>query len=142
MGSPSSTSLAPPGAPWRWVAESSTTWVSPDQDSVARLEPLPSGSPVAVCASGPGNRARLLRAGGQGDVCFDRVYLAVPTLRSPIVLVEDSPAAVRFFLTRVLTVPPSRFPTLAWAAVSAARIVPASWLRRLAWSRVGVGWRT
>ncbi len=141
MGSPTAATIVPAGAPWRWVAESSTTWASPHHDSVARLGPLPSGSPVAVCVSGPGNRSRLRRTGGRAEVCFDHVYLAVPTLRRPIVLVEDSSTAVQFFLTRVLTVPPSRFPALASAAVSAARLVPASWLRRLAWSRIGVGSR-
>lgn len=111
---------------------------------VRRLAGLASGAPVALLAGRPGSRRRLHAVAAAAGVSVEREYLALPSLRSALFVVEDEPATVGWFARTLLAVPPG---TAALAGPGhlgvrlARRPRLAPWLGRLAPGRILVGRR-
>jgi hypothetical protein len=95
----------------------------------ARLRAAPSGTPVVLCDPAPGSKLRCRRLAARAGVEPGREYLALPSLRKQLLLVEDSHEGVGYACKALLTVPSG-------VSVLAA---PASAL--LGVLRVGVLWR-
>lgn len=71
-----------------------------------RLRALAPGTPVVLLDYRPGGRLRARRVATTGLMIMDHQYVALPSLRSALVLAEDSKAALRWALTSVVAPPP------------------------------------
>jgi hypothetical protein len=89
--------LAPP-ATMRVPARGSR----PPEAAVRRVRALPPGSPVLVWG-GARSCHRLARL---AEIEVDRVFIAIPSARSPLYLVEDAPEPINYFCSTLLTLPP------------------------------------
>ena len=100
-----------PGQRWRLLAPAGTTVVEVPsgplavRSTAARLRVLPGGSPVIVLDHRRGSR-RTRRIAAVGAMTGDREYGALPSLRSPLMLVEDSPESLRWACRTLVTPPP------------------------------------
>lgn len=127
--------LAPANAavvdvPWRPLAVRRTT---------AFVRALPPGLPVILLDYRPGSR-RTRRIASACALTVQREYIALPTLRSAIAVVEDSRDSVRWTCRSVLAPPPGS--TWAHAPVHAAVAIVRRYpglASRLAAGRVVVG---
>jgi hypothetical protein len=136
----------PPGQRWRLLAPPGAFVV----DVAARplavrrvaawLAALPAGSPVVLLDRRPGSRSRARRIAAVGLITVDRQYVALPSLRTAIVVAEDHRDVLRW-ACRSLVAPP---PCAAWAhgplhaAIAVVRRYP--WLAgQLVGGRVVVG---
>jgi hypothetical protein len=103
---------------------------------------LPMGTPVVLLARAPGAAGRCRRFAARAGIELEREYLAFPSAARPGFLVEDAPAATRFFLE---TLPPPPRPLVGpvvEAAIGAIRLLgPWRLLRGLSPGRVAVGRR-
>lgn len=70
------------------------------------LQPLVAGSPVAVISRMPIGAGRVARVAARSGLVVQRQLVALPRLGGTCYLVEDDPAAVRWLLSSVLTLPP------------------------------------
>jgi hypothetical protein len=91
--------LAPDGAVMIWPGS------RPGPREV--LSTLPRGAPVVICHNRALRRRRAARAARRSRVRLDRHYLAVPSLDSAQVMVEDRPAVLRYFFERFAGLPPN-----------------------------------
>jgi hypothetical protein len=64
------------------------------------------GTVVAATATAPGARGRLRRALKQAGVEITHEYVLLPSLDAPVLIVEDSAAALRWIWRHFVTVPP------------------------------------
>ena len=108
--------------------------------AAAELRALPAGTPVVLLDHRPGGRPRVRRIAATGSIIVDRQYVAIPSLRRAIVVVEDSTDALRWACWSLVTPPPG----VTWAHALADLAV--RFLRRrpgaagsLAAGRVAVG---
>lgn len=129
---------AAPGQRWRLLAPDDAVVVHLTRGSlgvrraVARLRGLPTGAPVVLLDCHPAGRLRARRIAATGVITVDRQYIALPSLRRPIVVTEDTPAALSWALRSLVTPPPG----ITWAhaladvAVRLLRRLPAvtGWL--------------
>ena len=109
------------------------------------LGPLPRGAPVVICHNRALRRRRAARAARRGGVRLDHHYLAVPSLASAQVMVEDRPAVLRYFFERFAGLPPNtqrHRRTLSAALRIAARSRAARRLACTLFGSVSVGHRT
>lgn len=80
------------------------------RQAAARVRALPTGSPVILLDHRPGSlRAR--RVAATTAMTVSREYVALPSLRTAIVYVEDSRSALRFACQSLVAPPPG----LTWA---------------------------
>ena len=86
--------------------------------AVAELRALPGGTPVVLLDYWPGGRLRARRLAAAGAIVIDRQYVALPSLRRPIVVAEDNRDLIRW-ACRMLVAPPPGI-TRAHALVDAA----------------------
>jgi hypothetical protein len=105
---------------------------------------LPAGTPVVLCDPRPGARARCRRFAGRAGLVPRRSYLALPSLRRRLVLVEDQREPLRYACSALLAVPPGT--TRLAAPLEAALVLlrlPVVWrlLGAVVPGRVVVGWR-
>jgi hypothetical protein len=106
-----------PGQRWRLLAPEGAVAVevSPGprgiRRAVAELRALPGGTPVVLLDHRPGGRLRARRLAAAGAIVIDRQYVALPSLRRPIVVAEDSRDPLRW-ACRTLVAPP---PGITWA---------------------------
>jgi hypothetical protein len=113
-----------PGQRWRLLAPEGAVAVevSPGprgiRRAVAELRALPGGTPVVLLDYRPGGRLRARRVAAAGAIVIDRQYVALPSLRRPIVVAEDSRDPLRW-ACRTLVAPPPGI-TSAHALVDAA----------------------
>jgi hypothetical protein len=113
-----------PGQRWRLLAPQGAVAVevSPGPRGirrvVAELRALPGGTPVVLLDYRPGGRRRARRLAAAGAIVIDRQYVALPSLRRPIVVAEDSRDPLRWACRTVITPPPGS--TRAHALVDAA----------------------
>jgi hypothetical protein len=110
-------------------------------DEIAdQLEP---GVPVVLVDQRLFSRRRLRRLAMRLSIEIERELIVLPTLRRPIVLVDDTQAAVRHFWTAIATVPPGLAITALPASVllGLARQLPWSWTGAAAPGRALVGRR-
>jgi hypothetical protein len=97
-------------------------------DSLDELEP---DLPVVLVDQRPFSRRRLRRLARRLSIGIEREFIVLPTLRRPIILVDDTEPAVRHFWTAIATVPPG----LAFSALPASALLGLA--RRLPWSWTG-----
>ena len=104
------------------------------------LRALPAGTPVVLLDHRLGGRLRVRRIAATGSIVIDRQYVALPSLRRAIVVVEDSTDALRWACWSLVTPPPgvTRAHALADAAVKFLRRRPGA-AGSLAAGRVAVG---
>ncbi|HEY1320214.1 MAG TPA: hypothetical protein VGF32_08195 [Streptosporangiaceae bacterium] len=120
-----------PGQRWRLLAPHDAVVVrlTPGplgvRRATARLRGLHQGAPVVLLDSRPGARLRTRRVAATGVITVDRQYLALPSLRSAIVVAEDTPDALSWALRSLVTPPPG----VTWAHSLADLVVRL--LRRL-----------
>jgi hypothetical protein len=89
--------LAPPG-----TTRLPARGVRPRWAAVRSVRALPPGSSVLVW--GPARSCRrLARSAG---IEIDREFIAIPSVRSPIYLVEKAPESINYFCSTLLTLPP------------------------------------
>jgi hypothetical protein len=108
--------------------------------TAAELRALPAGTPVVLLDHRPGGRRGGRRIAATGSIVVDRQYVALPSLRRAIVVVEDSTDALRWACWSLVTPPPgvTRAHALADAAVKFLRRRPGA-AGSLAAGRVAVG---
>jgi hypothetical protein len=99
--------------------------------------------PVILLDQRPFSRRRLRRLARRLSLEVEREFIVLPALRSAIVLIDDSEAAVRHFWKAVATVPPGLASTAlpASALLGLARMLPWSWTGAIAPGRALVGRR-
>jgi hypothetical protein len=121
-----------PGQRWRLLAPEGAVAVevSPGprgiRRTVAELRALPGGTPVVLLDYRPGGRLRARRLAAAGAIVIDRQYVALPSLRRPIVVAEDSRDPLRWACRTVIAPPPgsARAHALVDAAVRLLRRRP------------------
>jgi hypothetical protein len=98
-------------ATWRVIDGGSAIQVQLPRSSseVAELADLvrglPSGTSVALWDATRWSRRRCRRFAAGAEMEIASEYLAIPSLRSPLYLVEDAPETLRFFWSEVAAVP-------------------------------------
>jgi hypothetical protein len=135
-----------PGQRWRLLAPSEAVAVDVRSGllavrrTAAELRALPAGTPVVLLDHRPGGRLRTRRIAATGAIVVDRQYVALPSLRRAIVVVEDTADALRWACWSLVAPPPG----VTWAHAPAEVVV--RFLRRrpraagsLAAGRVVVG---
>jgi hypothetical protein len=106
-----------PGQRWRLLAPREAVAVDVASGllavrrTAAELRGLPAGTPVVLLDHRPGGRLRTRRIAATGAIVVDRQYVALPSLRRAIVVVEDTTDALRW-ACRSLVAPP---PGVTWA---------------------------
>ncbi len=121
-----------PGRRWRLLAPEGAVAVevSPGprgiRRAVAELRALPGGTPVVLLDYRPGGRLRARRVAAAGAIVIDRQYVALPSLRRPIVVAEDSRDTLRWACRTLVAPPPgiTRAHALVDAAVRLLRLRP------------------
>lgn len=109
-----------------------------------RARALASGTPVALWASGPLARLRGRSLARRAGLVVEREYVVLPTASNPTFYVEDSPTAMGWFTSRVLTPPPGLAVGTGMVGVALAAVralAPSSLLGALAPSRLAIGYR-
>lgn len=69
------------------------------------MRALPAGTSIALVSSGLGARRRCRRLAREAGVEVLREFIAVPSVDPPTCYVEESRAALRYFLTQLLALP-------------------------------------
>lgn len=59
-----------------------------------------------LCDGAPASRGRGRRLASASGVAIEREYVAIPSLRRPLFILQEGPASARYFWTHVATVPP------------------------------------
>lgn len=93
------------------LPEDSTVLGMPRGPGAARrlrraLQPVVSGAPVTVISRMPISSGRAARVAARSGLVIQRQLVALPRLGGTCYLVEDDPAALRWLLSSVLTLPP------------------------------------
>jgi hypothetical protein len=108
------------------------------------LRALPAGAHVVLCDVAPAFRGRSRRLASASGVAIEREYVAIPSLRRPLFILQDAPASARYFWTQVATVPPgvARYAGLMSAIVRLiALLAPWGLIGRIVPGRVTMGRR-
>jgi hypothetical protein len=101
-----------PGQRWRLLAPAGAVAVSippglrATRRTAAQLRDLPAGTPVVLLDHRPFGRLRARRIEATGTIVVDREYVALPSLRRAIVLVEDTADTLRWACHSLVTPPP------------------------------------
>ena len=144
MSFPEPTGLPrPASSPWLTLCPLGTLEIDArtiDADTADQLKP---DLPVVLIDQRPFSRRRLQRLARELAIEVEREFIVLPTLRHPLVLVDDTESAVRHFWTAIATVPPGLAITAlpASALLGLARILPWSWTGAAAPARALVGTR-
>jgi hypothetical protein len=107
-----STGWAEQGQRWRLLAPKDAviielaSWRRGARRAAARLRALAPGTPVVLLDHRPGGRLRARRVAASGLMIMDHQYVALPSLRTAIVLAEDSADALRWALRSLVAPPP------------------------------------
>jgi len=106
-------------------------------------EQLKPDLPVVLIDQRLFSRRRLRKLARQLSIVVEREFIVLPTLRQPIVLIDDTEAAVRHFWTAIATVPPGLAITALPTSVllGLVRQLPWSWTGAAAPGRALVGRR-
>lgn len=129
-------------APWLALCGGDVVEIrDPRLEAVRSIRP---GTTVVLLCDRPLSRWQLRRLAWRAGLEIDRELIAVPSTRTPVVLVDEAESAVRHFWNDVITVPPG----LALASLPAsvvlhlARSLPWRWTGALTPGRVLIGRRT
>jgi hypothetical protein len=126
-------------SPWRVFSDGDAVELrNPRRRDLRRL---PDGTRVCLVVDRPGARLRLRRAARRAGIVLERELIAVPSSRSPVVLVDDHRDSVHAFWHSVLTPPPglARGWLPATLVICAGRRMPWTWTGAIAPGRVVVG---
>ncbi|WP_112238785.1 hypothetical protein [Kribbella monticola] len=117
-------------SPWMTLCPLGTVEIDVRSGDVvlAALEP---DRPVVLVDQRPFSRRRLRRLARRLALEIEHEFIVLPTLRRPIVLVDDTEPSVRHFWTTIATVPPG----LAFSVLPASALIGLA--RRLPWSWTG-----
>jgi hypothetical protein len=74
--------------------------------AIAELRALPGGTPVILLDHRPGGRFRARRIAAGGAMVIDRQYVALPSLRRPIVVADDNKQSLRWACRSLVAAPP------------------------------------
>jgi hypothetical protein len=113
-----------PGQRWRLLAPGEAVVVDfPSgplrvRRTTARLRALPPGTPVVLLDHQPGGRWRAHRMAAAGVIIVEHQYVALPSLRTAIVVAEDNTDSLRWACRSLVATPPGI--TWAHALVDAA----------------------
>lgn len=118
-------------SPWMVLCPLGTLEVDTRTIEEGIADELKPDLPVVLIDQRPFSRRRLRRLALELSIEIEREYIVLPTLRRPIVLIDDTEPAVRHFWTTIATIPPG----LAFSAVPASALL--SMARRLPWSWTG-----
>lgn len=70
-----------------------------------KVRALPAGAAIFLTCAGLGSRRRLRRFARDEGIELMREYVAIPSVDPPSCYVEDSPSALRYFLTQLVALP-------------------------------------
>ncbi|MDX6246895.1 MAG: hypothetical protein QOF10_255 [Kribbellaceae bacterium] len=131
-------------SPWMALCPLGTIEIDARTTDAAGVGRLAPDLPVVLLDQRPFARRRLRRLARRFSVEVEREFIVLPTMRSAIVLIDDTEAAVRHFWTAIATVPPGLAITAlpASALLGLARILPWSWTGAIAPGRALVGRRS
>jgi hypothetical protein len=129
--------------PWMTLCPLGTVEIDARTFGAGDTEQLKPDLPVVLIDQRPFSRRRLRKLARQLSIAVEREFIVLPTLRRPIVLIDDTEAAVRHFWTAIATVPPGLAITALPASVllGLARQLPWSWTGAAAPGRALVGRR-
>jgi lipopolysaccharide/colanic/teichoic acid biosynthesis glycosyltransferase/O-antigen/teichoic acid export membrane protein len=98
-------------SPWRFLTSSTAVQLDLPSSSAARrelqgrLRGLAPGSQIVFSCAAPNSRRRARAFARDAGIEVLREYLAIPSISPPTFYVENSPPALRYFFTHVLTLP-------------------------------------
>ncbi|MDQ6898883.1 MAG: hypothetical protein M3072_05145 [Candidatus Dormibacteraeota bacterium] len=81
---------------------------NPDRPTIAKLRQAPVGTEVVFVDSGPVSNWRCRLFAARAGLRIRRTYLAFPSVRNALYVVDDDWCSVAWFWTRYLTAPPGR----------------------------------
>src|SRR2546421_1682100 len=145
-GQPISASAPPP--PWRPLASPNAVELDLPASPPARgrlldqVGALPAATSVVLASSDIGSRGRVRRFAKSAGITVSREYLGIPSAASPTCYVEDTPEAVRYFLSHVLALPRGGMGAsvvLAGARASARFSWPRNFLGAVVPTRIALG---
>jgi glycosyltransferase involved in cell wall biosynthesis len=122
---------SPAASPWLTLCAAGTVEIDAREVRGAVVGQLPADTPVVLVDDRPFSRRRLRRLADRSSVVIERELIVLPTAGRPIILVDDTEAAVRHFWTTIATVPPG----LAYTALPAAAMLGVA--RLLPWRLTG-----
>src|SRR3989440_9226359 len=145
-GQPISAPAPPP--PWRPLASPNAVELDVPATQAARrrlvdqVGALPAETSVVLTSSAIGSRGRVRRFAKSAGITVSREYLGIPSVASPTCFVEDTPEAVRYFLSHVLALPRGGMGAsvvLAGARASARFSWPRNFLGAVVPTRIALG---
>lgn len=130
-------------SPWMTLCPLGTLEIDARTIDAATADRLKPNLPVVLIDQRPLSRRRLRRLARALSIEVEREFIVLPTLRHPLILIDDTEAAVRHFWSAIATVPPGlAFTALPVSALLAlARRLPWSWTGAAAPGRALVGRR-
>lgn len=131
-------------SPWMTLCPLGTFEIDARSIDAGTADQLKPDLPVVLIDQRPFSRRRLQRLARTLSIEVEREFIVLPTLRHPLMLVDDTEAAVRYFWSAIATVPPGlAFTALpASALLAVARKLPWSWTGAAAPGRALVGRRS
>jgi hypothetical protein len=131
----------PVASPWLTLCPAGTVEIDARDVRGALAGRRPANTPVVLVDDRPFSRRRLRRLADRLSVVIERELIVLPTVGRPIILVDDTEAAVRHFWTAIATVPPGlAFTALpATAMLGLARFLPWRWTGAAAPGRAVIG---
>jgi hypothetical protein len=132
----------PPVSPWLQLCPPGTVDIDVRSGAV-RPDQL-AAEVVVLVDQRPFSRRRLRRLAAELGIVLEREFVVLPTVERPLMVIDDTKEAVRFFWTAVATVPPGLALTAvpASALLGIARRAPWRWTGALAPGRVVIGRRS
>jgi hypothetical protein len=133
-----------PAPPWLTLCPFGTLELDSRSIDVGTADQLDPHWPVVLIDQRPFSRRRLRRLARTLSIEVEREFIVLPTLRRPLLLIDDTEAAVRHFWSAIATVPPGLALTAlpATALLALARFLPWSWTGGIAPGRALVGRRS
>ena len=130
-------------SPWMTLCPLGTVELDARTIDANAADELTPELPIVLIDQRPFSRRRLRRTAQWLSIEIEREFIVLPSLRHPLVLIDDTEAAVRHFWTAIATVPPGLAITAvpASALLALARTLPWSWTGAAAPGRALVGRR-
>ncbi|MFC5264786.1 hypothetical protein ACFPJ1_21950 [Kribbella qitaiheensis] len=130
-------------SPWMTLCPPGTVELDARTIDANAADELTPELPIVLIDQRPFSRRRLRRTAQRLSIEIEREFIVLPSLRHPLVLIDDTEAAVRHFWTAIATVPPGLAITAvpASALLALARSLPWSWTGAASPGRALVGRR-
>ncbi len=130
-------------SPWMTLCPLGTFEIDARYVDAGTADQLKPDLPVVLIDQRPFSRRRLQRLARRLSIEVEREFIVLPTLHRPLLLVDDTEAAVRHFWSAIATVPPGLALTAlpVSALLALARILPWRWTGAAAPARALVGRR-